>query len=99
MASDRISRVAYALDVVLVGLFIILPAHAYEWMKQMDPTMEQLPADPRRSARIAGTLVALLLVAAFNGVGAVRAPGRGRRLGHALIILGLTTIWFVKFVQ
>jgi hypothetical protein len=99
MASGRLlQRLAYALDVAFLGLLALLPRHAYEWMKDLDPGMNQLPDDPLRDVRLVVTLAALLVVAGVHAVNALWSEGVRWRVINGPIVCALTVLWAWKFL-
>ena len=99
MASGRaVQRAAYILDVALVVLLVVVPTHAYEWMRDMDPTVDQLPEDPYRDVRLIGTLVPLLAVIGLHGLCIARDASARVRLKNTILAAGLALLWAWRFV-
>lgn len=85
-------RFAYVLDAALVVLLLLVSVHPYQWMRDLDPTMAQLPDDPIRDVRIIATLAALLVVLAVHGLCIARNRDTRVRLLNLLLAAGLTAL-------
>lgn len=82
-----------ATDLAFILVCILLPRHAYDWMRELDPGMQQLPEDPLRDIRLLLTSVLLLLAASLHAVRMVAARGPGPRAKHAVLIVLLAALW------
>lgn len=75
-------------------ILLALPAHRFEWMLALDPSISTLPHDDSRGARnIVATLVLLLIVAAQGALVLVSRRRNDRLLALVLAVVTTVTWW------
>jgi hypothetical protein len=94
---QSLQRTTCALDLIFAGALALLPAHAYEWMRGIDPELNQLPDDPLFDFRFGMTLAALLLLVALHIFNIVRSQQVGERIMNGVMCSALTILWAWKF--
>lgn len=80
-------------DFVFIATYVLLPRHAYDWMRELDPAIQQVPEDPLRDTRLLLTSLLLLFSALLHGVRAVSVRGFRPRAVHATFIVLFVALW------
>lgn len=99
MSTRAWQRLAWLLGAMVALMLWLVPAHPYEWMREFDPTLQQLPADPVRDVRLGITLVAVLVAVTVLARTAYKAgPGRAGAVSGVLAFI-LVAAWVWKFAM
>lgn len=80
-----------------VVLLLLLPVDRYDWMQQMDPSVRPGDIqDASQDRRLVAGLIAMVGVAAAALIAITARKATRRVLGIGGVI-GVATVWFVKF--
>jgi hypothetical protein len=99
MASkDTFQKVTYLFDLAYVFLLFLVPRHSYDWMREIDPSISQLPDDPLRDIRLFITFIGLLIVASMHTFHLISSDLSYLCPKNASIMCVLGILWAWKFL-
>lgn len=93
-----LKKLTYLLDVLFVCLIVILPVHTYDWMREINPEITQLPEDSLQDIRLIITFSFLLIIILLHVIQIIKYSHKSQYIIHGLLIVSLSVLWIWKFL-